>query len=183
MRLFLSGLIAGVLVVGAWLMLAAYLGSIEYEGSEREPRERVARDTSTRTIEDEREERDTPPRPIVEEREEYDIESLVLDCPIGWHPPDNLPNGAKLKDAHPRLREYPVRPNGAQEDGRSHIVQFVYDIERGGNTSNVRIVGAAPSDLWNRSVVTAVSSWTYWPATLDGEPIKLNYCIDSLVLE
>lgn len=188
MRFILSIFWAAALVFGGMLFLSGYFNSIELDRDGHEPRERVVPDTPTRMIEgerveDEREEREMPPRPIVDEREEYDIESLYLDCPIGWHPPENLPKGARFDGAHPRVRKYPDSPDGAQEDGRLHTVHFMYDIERGGYTSNVRIYGASPSDLWNRSVVAAVRGWTFWPATLDGETVKLNHCIAFLNLE
>lgn len=169
MRLFLSGLIAGVLVVGAWLMLAAYLGSIEYEGSEREPRERGARDTPTRTIED--------------EREEYDIESLVLVCPLGWHPPSNLPNGARY-EKHELIADGRLFvPSEARNDTRVHQIEVWFCIDRSGATSNVEIKRASPSELWNQSVLNYIRRREYRPGKVDGQPVQICYCSELFALQ
>ena len=117
MRLFLSGLIAGVLVVGAWLMLAAYLGSIEYEGSEREPRERVARDTPTRSGDNTTRLDDDEPTPFDPRGKTFSCGGLDLHFV-----PDAFGKDAVFVEEVHIIHVSPEAPEGVVEDGRDHWV-------------------------------------------------------------
>lgn len=179
MRLFLSGLIAGVLVVGAWLMLAAYLGSIEFEGNEREPRERVARDTPTRTIEDEPLPYDSSdPTP-------FDPRGKTISCGgLDLHfERDAFGKDAVFVEEVQIIYVLPEAPEGVNEDGRDHWVAVEYCIEATGATSNIEVFASEPSSLWDEAAVAAVSKWKYVPASINGIDVRVCACQRTLTME
>lgn len=175
MRLFLSGIIGGVLVVGAWALLGDYMGSISLE-SDRPPatessdggsEERVRSDAPTRT------KGQAGREPVG-----IDYETFVLDCPIGWHPPDGLPEGASYEEPHPlrRSMSVPASPDGAAEDPRAHFVRAWYCIERSGVPSDIEVDFSRPSDLWDQAVIKALSNWRFSPSKINGNPVKTCWC-------
>jgi TonB family protein len=81
--------------------------------------------------------------------------------------------------ARPELR-HQVKP-GTTEEARHHhgfsgtvILETIIDTE--GRVTNVRVLRGVPMGL-TEAAVDAVKQWTFKPATLDGQPVKVFYVL------
>lgn len=54
-------------------------------------------------------------------------------------------------------------------------VAFSFVVETDGTTSNVQIIDSSPSGVFEETVITAVESWTYKPATSNEKPTRSGF--------
>lgn len=73
-----------------------------------------------------------------------------------------------------RVRHMPklVWPEGARKDQIEGWVILVFDIEKDGTTSNIRVKDSYPLRYFDQSAITAVSKTLYYPIIENGEAVK-----------
>ncbi len=60
-------------------------------------------------------------------------------------------------------RPQPVYPRGAIIAGQTGWVIMSFDVLDDGSTSNIRVLAASPSGVYEASVASAIAQWTYQP--------------------
>lgn len=70
------------------------------------------------------------------------------------------------------IRIAPQYPQAAISRGVEGYVDVIFDVTPLGTTENIRIIAAVPSNIFNRSVIKAVSGWKYKPNVVDGVAVK-----------
>ena len=67
---------------------------------------------------------------------------------------------------------HPEYPHEAERDGYEGAVVVGYSIDETGHVVDPRIVTAIPSGYFDETVLDAVRTWTFEPATQDGVPVR-----------
>lgn len=83
-----------------------------------------------------------------------------------------LPEGATPPRALFRME--PSYPPGAAMRGQEGLVAVRFNIDEAGNVVDAEITGLFGPRQLGRASLDAVSRWSYEPATLDGEPIRVE---------
>lgn len=127
-----------------------------------------------------------PQRPeVVEQPPEVKIEPIIetnVKNNLNWERPVLDPNQGATptldtgSQPMPIVRINPAYPNNAIARGIEGYVDVMFDITAMGTTANIRIVGYAPSAIFNSSVLKAVRGWKYRPAS-DGGATTMTHDI------
>ncbi len=72
----------------------------------------------------------------------------------------------------PIIRIAPQYPQAAIARGIEGYVDIIFDVTALGTTDNIRIIAAVPSNVFNRSVIKAVSGWKYKPNIVNGAAVR-----------
>ena len=76
-----------------------------------------------------------------------------------------------LDGASPIARVEPEYPRDAAKDGVEGWVLVGFDVTPTGATTNVRVLEAEPTKIFDKEAVAAVSKWKYAPQVIDGEAV------------
>lgn len=64
----------------------------------------------------------------------------------------------------------PTYPTAAANRGLEGFVDVEFDITETGATTNVRVIGAQPANVFERETIRAVKRWKFSPVIRDGRP-------------
>lgn len=93
-----------------------------------------------------------------------------IDIPRSRGPVDMM-QGAE-RSAAPLVRVEPRYPVEAARDGVSGWVRLSFTIDETGGVTDVVVLAAEPSTMFNREAVRALRRWKYQPQLVDGKAVK-----------
>ena len=67
-----------------------------------------------------------------------------------------------------------VYPPEARANGVEGFVVVRYDVDAGGEVTNLRVVRAQPQGVFEQSALQAVSRWRFQPPSRNGEPVAVK---------
>lgn len=99
-----------------------------------------------------------------------------LDTPAFKPPTGPMVFGEAQLDKLPRLtcNVAPLYPFRAKRLGLSGSVKIEYLVEKNGRVSRIKILGATPPGIFERSVLDAVGKWTFNPGEIAGQAVKVR---------
>ena len=98
----------------------------------------------------------------------------VTELTINFEPtPTEVVSGGYIENGRPiaQVMLSPQYPARALVKGLEGYVDVVFDVTKYGATTNIRITGAVPKNIFNRAAKNAVKKWKYSPTTENGEPV------------
>lgn len=104
-----------------------------------------------------------------------DIDPRVEACPVVTLPDSGLPIAYDQSevDQVPMtvIKTPPVYPYRARRLNVSGEVHVKFLVDADGQVHDIRIIKASPPDIFDRSVIDALSTWRFAPGKLQGRPV------------
>lgn len=72
----------------------------------------------------------------------------------------------------PKFKKSPVYPYRAKRMGVEGYVSVSFIVDKNGKVSNIKILDSQPKNIFDQSVINALSSWEYAPGELNGKNVK-----------
>jgi protein TonB len=102
----------------------------------------------------------------------------VVSAPRGPAPTQTLPDFNAVMDQNqvdtipmPTFKTPPRYPYRAKRMGLEGVVKVKFFVDKEGRVSEVTILSASVPDVFDESVINAISSWKYSPGELMGEKV------------
>jgi len=82
-----------------------------------------------------------------------------------------------------RYQQKFVYPPEAERDGIEGYVLVQYNIDKQGNTSNVKVVEAEPNNVFDESALNFIEQLQYKPILIDGKPVIVKQANQKIVFK